>query len=487
MPAFGEEASRLASSSERESPKDSSHVKGSRTSPYTSNTGGRSSAASTSHKAHQGSLPSPGGPYLSVVATSRNDEHGGNLLRRMQMFIDGLIAQCRRYGLDCELILVEWNPPQYRPRFAEALHWPAEPGPCVVRIIEVSGDIHARFRHSDRLPLFQMIAKNVGIRRARGRFVLATNVDILFSDELMARLARRGLADNVMYRVDRYDIPANIPLDGTTEERLAFAKRNVLRVNRRDGTVYPATGRLDRIYRPRSLVLIRALASPILAPIALILSTLIRLLIRRTDAGQLRRLSVLHRFIRIKMHRQRTKAVPATPIALRLLVAALRLYGRAIAEAWRAVGFELRRGRLHTNACGDFTLMSRERWLALCGYPELEMYSFHLDSLLCHAAVCSGVREKVFTSPARIYHIEHSEGSGFTPEGRDKLWNRMRTLAVPRLGDAEFWRAVIEMRQGKRRWLRNEPGWGLTEEPLVETWIGRASDSVGGTSWPALA
>ena len=29
-----------------------------------------------------------------------------------------------------------------------------------------------------------MIAKNVGIRRARGEFVLATNIDILFSSEL---------------------------------------------------------------------------------------------------------------------------------------------------------------------------------------------------------------------------------------------------------------------------------------------------------------
>jgi len=39
--------------------------------------------------------------------------------------------------------------------------------------------------HGDKLPLFQMIAKNVGIRRARGRFVLVTNIDILFSDAVI--------------------------------------------------------------------------------------------------------------------------------------------------------------------------------------------------------------------------------------------------------------------------------------------------------------
>jgi len=34
-----------------------------------------------------------------------------------------------------------------------------------------------------------MIAKNVGIRRARGRFVLSTNIDILLSNELVDYIA----------------------------------------------------------------------------------------------------------------------------------------------------------------------------------------------------------------------------------------------------------------------------------------------------------
>ncbi len=49
-------------------------------------------------------------PYLSVVATARNDNHGGNMLRRMQIFVNGFLEQCRRHQLDAELILVEWNP-----------------------------------------------------------------------------------------------------------------------------------------------------------------------------------------------------------------------------------------------------------------------------------------------------------------------------------------------------------------------------------------
>ena len=125
------------------------------------------------------------GHLISVVATARNDGHGGDLLYRMQLFVDALAAQCARHSLDAELVLVEWNPPADRPSLINVLALPpAELLP--IRIITVPGEVHATLEHAAQLPLFQMIAKNVGIRRARGRFVLATNVDVLLSDELVA-------------------------------------------------------------------------------------------------------------------------------------------------------------------------------------------------------------------------------------------------------------------------------------------------------------
>ena len=127
----------------------------------------------------------PVSPYLSIVVCSRNDDHGGGLLRRMQAFIDGLSEQSTRYGLDAELLLVEWNPPEDSPRLSSILHLPGPRSTLTARIIEVPESVHKQLAHSDSLSLFQMIAKNVGIRAARGRFVLATNVDILFSDELV--------------------------------------------------------------------------------------------------------------------------------------------------------------------------------------------------------------------------------------------------------------------------------------------------------------
>ncbi|MGZ4316949.1 MAG: hypothetical protein ACXVRS_14125, partial [Gaiellaceae bacterium] len=176
-------------------------------------------------------------PYLSVVATGRNDDHGGNPLYRTQIFVSGLIAQCERYKVPAELILVEWNPPDDRPRLADVLRWPAEEGYCTVRIIEVPHELHSRLEYSDRLPLYQMIGKNVGIRRARGEFVLATNIDILLSDELMRVLARRQLRSGYVYRVDRYDVPAEIDPEWPIEQQLRSCEESVIRINRREGTL----------------------------------------------------------------------------------------------------------------------------------------------------------------------------------------------------------------------------------------------------------
>ena len=103
--------------------------------------------------------------YLSIIVTARNDNHGGNMLHRMQLFVNGIFAQSKKYSLDTELIIVEWNPPSDKPGLAEELSWPDEHDFCTVCIIEVPPEIHQRYQYADKLPLYQMIAKNVGITK----------------------------------------------------------------------------------------------------------------------------------------------------------------------------------------------------------------------------------------------------------------------------------------------------------------------------------
>ena len=125
-------------------------------------------------------------PYLSLVTASRNDDHGGDPLRRTQIFVNCFARQCEKHRIPAELILVDWNPVAGRPGLASVLQLPAGTSYCTARVITVPPGLHARVKYAEKLPFFQMIAKNAGIRRARGRFVLATNIDIIFSDELMA-------------------------------------------------------------------------------------------------------------------------------------------------------------------------------------------------------------------------------------------------------------------------------------------------------------
>jgi hypothetical protein len=336
-------------------------------------------------------------PYLSIVVTSRNDDHGGNLIRRTQLFVDGFIAQCQRHNLRAELILVEWNPPENHPGLARVLSWPSQQTNCSVRIIEVPSNIHGRFKNSDRLPLFQMIGKNVGIRRARGLFVLATNIDILFSDELMCFLASGRLQKKYLYRVDRYDVAADLPAGAAIDAQLRHCSQNILRICSREGTRTVATNHFHYVYFKQTW--------------------------------------------RERVHEKM--------------------------QDWGIVPV-IKKSRLHTNACGDFTLLAREQWAALRGYPELETFSFHLDSVLCHAAHHGGGREKVLPSPMRIYHIEHAAGSGWTPEGQNKLDRRLDAAGIPQLSHDQFDEWALKMRCESKPIIFNDENWGLANENLHE-------------------
>lgn len=156
-------------------------------------------------------------PYLSIVMASRNDDHGGDLNQRTQACIDSLSGQIQKFGISAEIIMVDWNPPAGKPLLHEAIHGN-------FRSIIVPPEIHNRYGQSKLLPFYQMIAKNAGIRRANGEFILATNVDILFSDELMEYLSKRKLAEGHLYRAIRCDIKPGI-------KNIEDAKHHIIKVN----------------------------------------------------------------------------------------------------------------------------------------------------------------------------------------------------------------------------------------------------------------
>lgn len=167
--------------------------------------------------------------YLSIVATTRNDNHGGDLLKRTQAFLNSVYVQAKRVNLHVELIIVEWNPPEGKPLLKDVLKQPAHNVPVTLKIIVVPSETHNTYRFADSLPLYQMIAKNVGIRRAKGQFILCTNIDILFSNYSFDRMAQRNLQKGKFYRANRCDVPKEVMEISTLKGQLEYCEKNVLR------------------------------------------------------------------------------------------------------------------------------------------------------------------------------------------------------------------------------------------------------------------
>ena len=466
-------------------------------------------------------------PYLTVVATARNDNHGGNPLYRMQLFVDGLVAQCVRHRVRAELVLVEWNPPQDTPRLRDAVNWPNTNGWCEVRIVEVPAELHRPLAYSDRLPLFQMIAKNVGIRRARGEFVLATNIDLIFSDELMRFISAQQFRPGRLYRVDRYDVPAELEPSWPIDRQLAYCEKAVIRVNRCEGTLDLRTGEFHRIYRlrtpaawlrnaprgrrlavsaPGRLLRLDQLAvrrRPLerrfpaerhglvaklmtvvagVAGILLLVSSRLYAVCYWFVAGlfppqavpgrvwrRLRRLvAAVAPVLRTDRgdqpaaspFRRSLDAVSAANAALKELI---RRKNRAAAAVWL---YESARVRLHTNASGDFTLMSRADWERSGGYLEFEMYSMHIDTLLLYAAHNVGIGE--IDLPFAVYHIEH--GDGFRPEdkGATSLDSLLARRSIPQISYEEMLGYILQMHATRRPLEFNGSDWGMSATTLAE-------------------
>jgi hypothetical protein len=357
-------------------------------------------------------------PLLSVVTTSRNDNHGGTLNYRTQRHIDCLHEQATDYQIPIEYILVEWNPPKEREPITNVLNFYPETEYWHPRIITVPHDIHRQYRYNQQLPLFQMIGKNVGIRRATAQFILCTNIDILLSDEMFLFVTGTLINKGISYRTDRWDVGAGVP-PGPRKEMFKYCLSHILR-------------RCGRAHI--------------------------------TDYNLLRPSRVMHRnwaIIKRKLGNYLTKYPSITGI----LLGDYDIICQQIPSC------------IHTMACGDFTLMHRDDWAGLRGYPELEIFSIHIDSLLLVQAYYSGIREAVVPFP--IFHIEHQIGTGLVPGSDIILYQNLTKKGIPYFPLVAVAHAAIDMESNQTQgsfmkqdgyWVckKNTDAWGLADHDLLE-------------------
>ncbi|PCJ50619.1 MAG: hypothetical protein COA74_02270 [Gammaproteobacteria bacterium] len=172
---------------------------------------------------------------LSIVVTSRNDTHVERMADRTQIFINSIIFLAEKHQVNLELIIVEWNPPNDRPLMAKQFNFPKNHPYLCIRIITVDEEIHNRYDCSDLMPLYQMIAKNIGVRRARGKFILATNIDILLSEKLFIEITSNRLKKGNIYRSNRWDVDRAILDISSPEQQLNKAPELCFQVNYKHG------------------------------------------------------------------------------------------------------------------------------------------------------------------------------------------------------------------------------------------------------------
>src|SRR5262249_46893791 len=85
-------------------------------------------------------------------------------------------------------------------------------------------------------------------------------------------------------------------------------------------------------------------------------------------------------------------------------------------------------GALHTNGCGDFTLLDRDTWFRLRGYPEWPMFSWGIDSIFLFQADANKIPIRKLSSTQCTYHIDH--GGGWTPEAQAALFGRLAEKGI---------------------------------------------------------
>ncbi|KAI8374126.1 uncharacterized protein BYT42DRAFT_575226 [Radiomyces spectabilis] len=150
--------------------------------------------------------------YLSIVIVTRMDDYAGNQHHRFQNFIDSAYLLAEHTKEKIELLIVEWNPPNDHRRVIDAFRFRRSQY-LTYRIISVPEKIHKVLPNRGNSPLHEFEGKNVGIRFARGEFIVCTNQDDIWSHNFHNAIKSRVFQKGIIYLQfqDRHNIHDNLP------------------------------------------------------------------------------------------------------------------------------------------------------------------------------------------------------------------------------------------------------------------------------------
>lgn len=284
-----------------------------------------------------------------MVVAARNDNYGGDFEVRLQNCVRWFVYYADKYQIKSEFIIVDYNPLTENKPLKEIIEFP-NTATVMFRLITVPNAFHEKISDPiirKKLPMYEYIAKNIGIRRAKGVFVLAANPDILMDPSIFEAITE-GLNNSSYYRTDRADYPSGLK------------------------SVFP-DGDLPKIRKAVFKMFVKGFQYAITSP-------------------GVSRFQLL--FLRIKNNLRLRKEL--------LLVRYKKLADKfSIPHNPDYIEF-----KIHSNCSGDFMLMHRDAWNTLHGYPENTYLAMHTDAIMVAMAKFSGLMEHVFFYP--VYHQDHA-------------------------------------------------------------------------------
>lgn len=301
-------------------------------------------------------------PYVSFVLVTRNDDHGVGAAGRLSNHIRCIATNAKRIRMHLEIVIVEWNyiaasaavsvkvqVEQHEKHYNVPQYLDEH---TTVKIVRVPNAVHNKLPNSD-MPIQQWIGKNVGIDAATGRFVVLTNIDMLFNPAFFDMLATQPFRHDVYYRMARYDLDKKLPdnFDPALPTLDVFAMANLRGFETRPEvmrTLHDSRGRTARRYTDKY-------------PVGGLYSASL--------AAELKTKVESH----VVGHEHEDSNTIGMDDNRRVPMA------EAEAQTQRLCNCSVHWMQPFTWACGDFTMVSREKLVELRGYPAMCAFTPYLD------------------------------------------------------------------------------------------------------------
>lgn len=338
---------------------------------------------------------------FSFIVATRNDNHGGNMREKNQFFINRWIKDVQKYNFNCELIIVDWNSKIPLRKILKSSFLKKNQ---IVKIIEVPYSIHKKLENSKKINFFQMIAKNAGARRANGKFLIFTNIDIVFSEKFFYYLKNNTINNKTIYRADRHDFDLkNLKKHEISEDKI---KKLTTHIHKKNYTYDVKTNK--KYYLRKTIIYIL-------------------------------------KYLYIKK-----------------ILTSLKLFKDKFNMNNLKILFDK---KLHTNACGDFTMIDKQSFYKIKGYYEFDGFSWHIDSLLLFKAYYY-LKLNFINLNFPIYHINHEPGKKYSSKGKISI-KKIEKTKLNFINDQQLLNLINNYRCNKFDKDDKKVNWGLVKERLL--------------------